>query len=966
MTRASQGRAEGLTPSRALRAAEILEQALDALPSRQVQVVHEASGGDEAMEHEVLSLLKAHGKAGAFLQPPVRAAALEPGLLVGTYRVIERIGTGGMGEVYRARDEVLGRSVAIKVLSDERARDATHVARLEREARALAALNHPNIAAIYAVQSARDGHGPALVLELATGKTLAQMLERGPLAIDEAIAIASQVARALEAAHGAGIVHRDLKPANIAVGDDGTVKVLDFGLAKSSATDAEAPVGSGTSLSPVVTQAGMLVGTIAYMSPEQARGKSIDRRADMWAFGCVLFEMLAGRRLFNGDEASGVFQRVIAGDADLAALPANTPMAVRRVIERATRKDLDRRLRDAGDARVSLEEALSPSGDATREPVWTVRSALVAALAVAGAVGMAALIMSRESRPLLSRSEQYSVVLPEESPVVHHFGPPVIMHPKTRDLYFTTMRPRGGTSIMRRLAEDGSLRADEFGLGEGFGALSPDGRRMLHWGGVGSEIIVSVRDLETGADVADLATQNAWNGIAWLDDRVVAIAQANEDRSLVLWDFVAGRTWFPPISGKRAVLQPARVGDGKSLLLTLHDVQGSTTRRGVYGWRDDGREPTLLVDDAQMPMMMGKDILLFYRGDGIWAVKLDVAAMRVTGPEISVVSGLSPDSDSATRGMYSVSADGDLLYLPTTQTYEGAKLVWVDAKNEVTEILQVDSRLWASRLSPDATRVAYIAGGTAPDLYVHDLARGTSVLAARGQVVLPVWTRDNQSIIYQYVPRDGSEQEIRQVPADGSSLPKVIAKVERKAWAQPTDVTPDGRHVLVAKLVGPKDESDIYRVALDGSATWEPVFTTHADRTNARISADGRLIAYTSKESGDWAVYVQPYPSLDKKVRVSVLPAFRLSWAGSTLFFRGDGDVYSVEVDLSDVLTVSTPQLRFTGIPESRFDAMPDGSRIIQSTPLRDFAPLREVRVWLGAEGVIRTRLDAAAKAARR
>ena len=964
MTRASDLPSSGLTPSRALRAAEILEQALDAAPSRQMQIVRDASAGDEAMEREVLSLLRAHTNASGFLRPPVATTALQPGALLGTYRVIERIGTGGMGEVYRARDEVLGRSVAIKVLSDDRARDVSHVARLEREARSLAALNHPNIAAIYAVQSARDGYGPALVLELATGKTLAQMLERGPLAMDEAIAIATQVARALEAAHGAGIVHRDLKPANIAVADDGTVKVLDFGLAKALG-DVELASGSGMGPSAIVTQAGMLVGTIAYMSPEQARGKAIDRRADMWAFGCVVYEMLVGKRLFAGEDASAVFQRVLAGDVELAGLPAATPAGVRNVLERSLRKDLDRRLRDAGDARVALEEAFV-TPDAPAAKTTTGSWAWLAAAVVIAGVGVGMYAMRNRDTPLATLNEQYSILLPEDSPMLHHYGPPVTMHPLSRDVYYTTQRPKIGSAIVRRHAEDGRVSADGFDFGASLGAISPDGRRMVYVTSKGTAVGVHARDIASGADVGEVEVENAWNGIAWVNDRTVAIAQAVDRQSLMLWDVIEQRTWTPESVSHRFVLQPSSAGDGRTLLCTIHQVFGSTTQRDVYAWRDDGAQPTLLVENAQMPMMMGKDIMLYYRGDGIWAVKLDVAQMRVVGPEINVVAGLAPDTDGVTRGMYNVSTNGDLLYLPITQTYEGAKLVWVDAKNQVSEILQVDSRLWASRLSPDATRVAYISGGTAPDLYVHDLARGTSVLVARGQVVLPVWTRDSESIVYQYVPGDGSEQELRLVPADGSAAPRVVAKVEQKKWAQPTDVTPDGKYLLVAKLVGPRDETDIYRVSLDGSATWEPVFSTHADRTNARISADGKFIAYSSKESGEWAVYVQPYPSLDRKMRVSVLPAFRLSWAGSTLFFRGDGDVYSVDVDMTDTLHVSTPTLRFTGIPESRFDALPDGSRIIQSTPLRDFAALREVRVWLGAERVIRERLDAAAKAAKR
>jgi serine/threonine-protein kinase len=968
MTRASDKPLGALTPGRALRAAEILEQALDAPPSQQLDVVRAASGGDEAMEREVLSLLGAHANAGAFLQPPLRGATLEPGTLLGTYRVIERIGAGGMGEVYRARDEVLGRSVAIKVLSDERARDASHVARLEREARSLAALNHPNIAAIYAVQSARDGHGPALVLELATGKTLAQVLERGPLAVDDAVAIATQVARALEAAHGAGIVHRDLKPANVAIADDGTVKVLDFGLAKST-NEVEIASGSGAGLSPVVTQVGMLVGTVAYMSPEQARGKAIDRRADMWAFGCVLYEMLAGKRLLTGDDVGEVFRKVVAGEVNLDGLPAGTPARVRRVIERCLRKELDRRMRDAGDARVELEEPLASDGvpeqaKASKRMWWVVAAAAIAA--AAGATGIVASMRGETKRPVLN--EQYSVLLPEGSPLIHHSGSPVSMRAGTRDLYYNTYAPSGDVRVACRRAKDGRLDFDGFAIGDACGAISPDGQRLIYWSSLNGAVTIAIRDLESGADIAHREVLKAWNGIAWVNEWTVAVAQSMEEERLVFWDFREGRSWVPPNIGRRDVVQPAGVGDGRTVVFSMHEAKAGQRTRDVFAWREELPEPVKVVSDAQMPKVMGGDVLLFYRGDGVQAVKFDANTLRTVGPEVNVLSGLAPDTELITCGMYDVTSDGDLLYVPTTQTYEGAKLVWVAENGDQQELEQIESRMLALRLSYDATKIAYVAGGKSPTLFVHDLTRGTNWPVAEGFVVLPIWTRDGEFIIYEYAPDNGAPQELRSVRSDGSAPPQTLVQLPPKIWAQPTDVTPDGKYMIVSRLVGPRDETDIFRVAIDGSGEWEPIFMTYADRTNARLSADGSMIAYTSKESGEWAVYVQPYPSMDRKIRVSPQSAFRLSWQpdSNRLFFRGSGEVYSVDADATPTLRVSEPELRFSGLPESRFDAALGGTRIVQAVPLKKSTSLHEVRVWLGAEAEIRSRLDAAARAAQR
>jgi eukaryotic-like serine/threonine-protein kinase len=956
---------DGLTPSRAMRAAEVLEQALDAPPSRQFEVVRAATSGDEALEREVLSLLRTHANAGTFLQPPVRGSALEIGSLLGSYRVVERIGTGGMGEVYRAHDEVLGRSVAIKVLSDERARDATHIARLEREARALAALNHPNIAAIYAVQSARDGHGPALVLELATGKTLAQVLQRGALAVDDAVAIALQVLRALEAAHGAGIVHRDLKPANIAVADDGTVKVLDFGLAKSAASDMVAPTGSDTHTAPDVTQAGLLVGTIAYMSPEQARGKSIDRRADMWAFGCVLFEMLAGQRLFAGDDAAEVFQRVTAGAADLTRLPQATPLHLCRVLERCLRKDVDKRQRDAGDARLELEEPLAVHGAVTQSSPqrwWFAAAGLV----VAGLVIVMAQRAITHTHEVVS--EHYSMLLPSKTPLVHHYGVPASMASQTRDVYFTTFASGGGYRIMRRRAVDGMSDNAGFVPGDAFAAVSFDGQRLAYSRSDFGATSIHVRDIAAGSDIGQCEVENAWNGIAWLNDHTLAIAQVVQDRRLLLWDVQRDRSWIPANIGERVIAQPSGVGDGKTLVLTVHTTNAGELSRDVFAWREGLPELVKLVEDAQMPKVLGGDVLLFYRDDGLWAVHVDWRTFRTTGPEVSILAGLAPDTDSISCGMYDVTPAGDVLYVPTTQTYEGARLCWIGADGQPDDIVQVPARLSALRLSPDATRIAYVAGATSSDLFVHDVARNTNWLVAQGHVVLPVWTRDGESVIYQYQPNDGTDGQLRRVRADGSSPAEIIVTFPPKTWAQPTDVTPDGKYVLAAKRVGPKDETDIYRFALDGSGEQEAIFSMPADRTNARLSSDGAFIAYTSKESGDWAVYVQPYPSLDRKTRAGPMSAFRLSWQPGVnrLYFRGPSDVYSVDVSGAPEFHVSTPTLRFAGVPESRFDVSLDGARIVQSLPLKQSTSLHELRIWLGAEHAIRDRLKAAAEAAAR
>ncbi len=958
------------------RVAEILDQALELPPDQRAAFVRAKANGDSALVHEVSSLMRALAGAGAFLAPvsaAAQTAAQLAGTTIGPYRVIDLIGEGGMGVVYRADDDRLGRSVALKVLPHATAMDPHRRARLEREARALAALNHPNIGAIYGIEDAPGASGPVLVLELVLGETLAVRLSRGAMPIDEAVHVACQIARAMEAAHDAGVIHRDLKPANIVLDDAGAVKVLDFGLAKLADArpdqePAETPAllpasGSRTSshapLHIFATQAGVLVGTVAYMSPEQARGKPADKRADLWAFGCLLYEMLTGRRAFPGEAAPEVLEAIAHGRVDWNALPASTPAGVRRVIERCLRANPDTRLRDAGDARNELEEALAVPLPKPERSGWAWAAAGITLALLATAFYFA----SKSATPAPSRS--VSIVLPEGLFVAPSAGQPLRFTQDGQSLLFSAGPRSGAGSLYRRPLS--SFDIEPLNITAGSPDTSPAGTEFA---------CLATIEGQTGLCIFDPATQKLlrrgpqvsyWMaGFAWIDADRVLFSDGTGD--LKLWNIVNSE-WPSVVQAKGAwFAQPVRIPGQTAALFTRIAVDEKGRRLSIEGMHLDSPGRTEVMTNASGPRVLGKDVLLFYRDAALWAIRFDPASLHVSGAPVRVLEGLPPPTDLVPFVTYDVSPTGALAYIPGTTTYQATSIAWVDDKGATTPILDFGKLVWAIRSSPDGRRVAVTLRssneGIASELQVLDLETARSVVITRSAegMGLPIWTRDGNWIIYNTPGRSDVTNSLWRIRSDGATPPEFIREMADGVWCDPTDVTPDGKDIVAAVWTGKGTVTDLYLIPIDGTKPRRKLLPTDADRTNGRISPDGTMLVWAggTDPAARPEVYVQPYPALDRLERVSLNGGFRVAWAlsGRRLAYRY-GDALNV-VDISPDLAVSRPILSLESLPDSRFDASHDGTKFLMAVPAGGSKPASMIQLEEGFEQRVREALKKA------
>jgi eukaryotic-like serine/threonine-protein kinase len=883
------------------------------------------------------------------------------GTRFGSYEVLAPIGAGGMGEVYRARDTNLNRDVAIKVLPALFASDPDRLARFDREAQALAALNHPHIAQIYGLVDLPPAGGGdrvrarALVMEFIDGEDLAGRLARGPIPLDEALAIARQIADALEGAHEAGIVHRDLKPANIKVRPDGTVKVLDFGLAK-----ALEPAIAGTPLtlanSPTFTSApltamGVLLGTAAYMAPEQARGKPVDKRADIWAFGCVLYEMLAGRPPFSGDTATDVLAAIISQEPDWSQLPAGLPAPLVRLLRRLLEKDLKRRLRDIGDARVELDPdpagaslsgatgIAAPPARRRRLQAWGRTAALILlALALGTALGRW-LPASPEARPAPVRFEITEPIdrarlamAPDGSRVALVTGQGLVL----RDLDRLETRALAGTH-----GADSPFWSDD-STTLAYGA---NGRlwRVPADGGAPS-LITTLPD--TGWD------QDA--GGAWLPDGSIVFTNGSSALLRV------------PATGGDAVtvLAPDRPEDlhfhhasalpgGRGVLFVTHRTAGADT---IELWAGGERRQLLRLEGSTLerPVYSPTGHLLFTRfptNFGLWAVPFSLDRLEITGEPVLVIAGAVTPSISRTAR---------LAYLPVSGPPPG-RLTWIDRRGErlgrLDELGPFDG--WVA-LSPDGTRAAVVRReGGRQDIWAYDLnGGGGTQLTSDGFARLPQWSPDGKSVIYASVAPD-RPAVIRRASADGSGILDEVGPGIEPA------VSGDGQRVFYSRGF-----SLFHRPLAGGDET---VLLKDSGRYRSpQPSPDGRLIAYTVAEDA----------SLRRFLVVSSMPAFalratagrppgaaravideagrNLRWIGDgrRLVFTNDTDVLEVDVQTEPRLRLGVPRRLFSlgrigasGVAPA-FDVSADGQRFVfvepdaaAATPravvVLDFAPDR-------------------------
>jgi eukaryotic-like serine/threonine-protein kinase len=881
--------------------------------------------------------------------------ALTPGTRLGPYVVSEQIGAGGMGEVYLATDMHLSRQVAIKVLPDTVASDPDRLARFDREARTLAALNHPNIAVIYGVERANGI--TALVLELVEGPTLADRLAEGPIPIDDALVIARQIVEALEAAHEQGIVHRDLKPANVKLRSDGRVKVLDFGLAKAIEPDAALSPGlsrSPTITTPAMTQAGVILGTAAYMSPEQARGKSVDRRADIWAFGCVLYEMLAGRRTFQNEEVSDTLAFVLTREPDWSTLPKDTPPAVHRLLRRCLLKDRAARLPDIGAARLDIDEArtelTSPSPSApvisrshSRAP------GLVAAVAVIVAIAALALWMRARPQPvdrqvtrlLMGVEPADRLLTGVREDVSMGQGRPsrtaMTFSPDGRSIVFSGERDGRVRLYVRRLDQ---LEATAIEGTEGASSpfFSPRGDE------IGFYADGALRKLPlAGGPAVKLCEVALVFGASWgTDDRIVFAT-------------VRGSLQEVPASGGKPMpvtkLQageishrlPQLLPDGESVLFTA-------TKATFPSWDDTSvvaqslksGQRKILIEGGADARYVSSGHLLYLKQGTLMAVPFDVRRVEVTGAPVGVLAdvmqaaNIQPIQIDSGAGQFTVSDSGSLAYVNGGVYSQGRwSLVWIDRAGQVEPLNLPPGAYLAPRVSPDGKRLAYATSTGDWDIWTYEIARGiANRLAMEGDQGVPVWTPDGNRLVFTSgFSIGGGDLYVRN--ADGSGKPEKVASVTGYAntW------TPDGLMILSSRgkfwLWSLADKRQVHELSISS-----------AQAGQAELSPDGHWLVYNSVESTTTGrnsqMYAQPYPALDRRTQIAT-NSHTAKWRndGRELYYEENASedrltvrMMAVSITTTPSLMIGTPHMLFEGAFRMDggfrgYDATPDGQRFL-------------------------------------
>jgi len=839
--------------------------------------------------------------------------ALGHGARLGSYEIAAQIGKGGMGEVYRAIDTNLGRHVAIKILPDSVAHDAERLARFEREAKTLAALNHSNIAQIYGFE--RTGGVPALVMELVEGPTLADRIARGPIPWDEALPIARQMAEALEAAHEQGIVHRDLKPANIKLRPDGTVKVLDFGLAK--ALEPASAGGIDATTSPTITSpammtgVGVLLGTAAYMSPEQARGKPVDRRADIWAFGCVLYEMLTGRRAFEGEDVSLTLSQILQRDPALDALPADVPARVRQTVHLCLRKPLKERITDIGGVRLMLEgafeTAVSPpvrveTSQTTWQRIGGVLSIAVAA-AVLGGIGVWRLTPTRaaDPRPVVRFSLPSSpTVAPRGTGVGRHI---LTISPQGTHLVFWADN-KLHLRTLDRLDAAVPIKGTEDSREPFFSA---DGR----WIGFQHQGQLKRIPLEGGAPISMGAAQNPW-GVSWDTDGVIRYGQGPDG----IWQVspIGGAPKQVIAVGKGELAHgPQLLPGGDWILFTLRSAShDSWDQAQIVAQSPASGERVVLIEHGRDARYVPTGHLVYGLNGALLGVPFDVRARRVTGPAVPLVDGLL-DADLRTGAMhFTVSNDGTLAYV-TGGSGARSTLSWVDRNGRRDPLPASPLSYSSARVSPDGTRVAVeIIGSDGPNIHIYDLTRKSMTRLTSGSTNgrYPLFTPDGQRIVF-YSGSDGGG--LYSTAADGTgSMTRLTtnpAPQRPYAWA-------DGVRTLLfdQRSIDQTGAADIYGLT-SGEPAARPLVQTAAREVEPSLSPDGRWLAYTGGElAGEPDVFVRPFPNVDAgRWRISTESGDSPVWSpdGKRLFFISRGRAMSVAVETAPTFHAGTPALMF-------------------------------------------------------
>jgi serine/threonine protein kinase/Tol biopolymer transport system component len=883
------------------------------------------------------------------------------GQSIAHYHVQAKIGVGGMGEVYRATDSRLGRDVALKLLPEKFARDTERMARFEREAKVLASLNHPNIASIYGLEESNGAR--ALVMELVEGVTLAERIKGGPLPLDEALPIAKQIAEGLEYAHEHGIIHRDLKPSNVKVRPDGQVKILDFGLAKAFEGEAsEEEIENSPTLSAVATRMGVLLGTAAYMSPEQARGKRVDRRADIWAFGCVLYEMLTGREAFGGDTTSDILASVIRAEPDWTRLPASVPPRVRELLRRCLQKDPKQRLRDIGDARITIEEALSGTPQevevlqaGTVQRVWRrllpwAAGILLAALASAG-------VWELRPRGPVRQIVHFSFAPPAGDSLV--FLPSghtsLAISPDGTNVAFRVWH--GGTSqlYLRRMdqSEATLLKGTEDG---GAPFFSPDGQ----WVGFFADGKLKKISVLGGAPVTLCDAPNARGG-AWTPDDTIIFAPSTV--SGLMRVSATGGTPQPftllDSSKNETTHRWPQVLPGAKAVVYASGIEFNSATIAVASLKSGGAK-TLAIRGGY-PRYITGGYLVFERQEGLYAVPFDLEKLEVTGSPFPVLQVQAAPQDGVAG--FAVSETGSLVYVPPGETI--TKLAWVNRKG-VLEPLEAPGRDYLLlRLTPDGKRVVMaIREKGFVDIWMYDIERGTltRLTFGAGDNFSPVFSPDGQRIAFLRLK--DAKFSILAKPADGSGSEETLLPPQ-SVRSSPASWSPDGKFLAYVQI-DRTGKREIWVLPLEGERKPQLVLASQFDNYTAIFSPDGRFLAYSSDENGRDEVYVMPFRNGSAKWQISTngtsgSPVWERD--GKQLFYPESGNIMGVDIATQPTFHASTPRVivpakAMGNLPSGPlgFNVSPDGQRFLIRQQSNEGAQTTQINVILNWSEELRRR----------
>jgi len=911
--------------------------------ARHAFIVRECAG-DAELCAEVESLVQCHRDGTLSRGPEIPA-----GTRIGVYEITGFIDAGGMGEVYRAKDTRLKRDVALKILPESFAADPDRLARFQREAEVLASLNHPNIAAIHGLEESNGTH--ALVMELVEGEDLSQRIGRGPIPLDEALPIAKQIAEALEAAHEQGIIHRDLKPANIKLRPDGTVKVLDFGLAKAmepiSAPSADVTASPTITSPAMMTGIGMLLGTAAYMSPEQAKGRQADKRSDVWAFGAVLYEMLSGQRAFKGDDISDTLAAVLRQDLDWTALPASTPASVRRLIARCLDRDVRRRLRDIGEARIVLDDpaalatgdAGGPPAVARPQPLWRRAIPVMLSAIVAGVLASAATVyLTPLQAPLVVTRFPFTLGEGQLSTGTPTSRQAVAISPDGAQmaylangrLYLRSMSELEGRPIAG--ADTGSFVTSP--------VFSPDSRSVAFWSSADQTL---KKVAVSGGAAVTICRADPPLGVRWGTDGIV-FGQPNKGIMRVSANGGTPEVLVSVKDGEQAY-GPQILPGGETVLFTLATgtvaeltppPEWDKAQIVTHSLRSGERKT--LVDGGSDGRYLPTGHLVYAIGGIVFAVPMDLRRLEVTGGPVPIVEGVRRATAPVTgAAQFDFSSTGSLVYLPgpiSTATAVQRDLALIDRKGGVEPLKLPPGPYEHPRAAPNGTLITFATDdGKEAIVWIYELSGTASMrrLTFGGRNRFPVWSADGQRVAFQS-DREG-DLGIFWQRADGSGAAERLTKPEQGTSHVPESWSPKGERFLFGVTKG--SSVSLWTFSLqDGKAT--PFADVQSPNPiNAAFSPDGRWVAYTVTEGAVTGIYVQPFPATGAKYLLSKSSTIHPVWSrdGREIVSQPQGGQQAVQTittqpSFSFSPPVLTPRRGYINLgltSQRNNDVMPDG-----------------------------------------